>query len=188
MDFIRQELVKYIGILSKVKNIHDSRTRLLIYNAFIYPHFVYGIELFGHANEITLRGLAKLQRKFIRLIVGIGYCDSTAQHFENLGVLKISQLFRYRIMIFLYKLIHCNQKSSNIEFVQEHLGRSRRAVQRLRPIQIFNPFGTFIIEYFGSIMWNKAPDWVIQVDKISLLKRNCKAWKELFTIDIYKST
>jgi hypothetical protein len=97
IEKVKSKIARFIPILAKSRRVHDTTTLKLIYNSFLYPHLVYGIELWGHADCKHLDLLIKCQKKMVQIISGAGYQDHTAEIFINLGILNIRTVFLYRL-------------------------------------------------------------------------------------------
>ena len=69
-----------------------------VYNAYIN----YGLLLWG----IVVKKLESIQKRAIRLITGSNYVAHTEPLFIQLGVLKVQDIFKLRLLKFYYKLCY----------------------------------------------------------------------------------
>ena len=53
----------------RIRSCVDNSTLKMIYNSLIYPHLLYGIPIWGNADNTHLNPLLILQKKAVRLIV-----------------------------------------------------------------------------------------------------------------------
>ena len=68
IEYIHNEIIKYIGIFYKLQNILPATVLSSIYFAFVHPHLLYGIEIYGNAGTSQLDKLLKLNNKLIRIL------------------------------------------------------------------------------------------------------------------------
>jgi spore maturation protein CgeB len=72
---LANSLSKKLGMLSKIKNFVSKETLKMVYNCFVQPHLIYGIQLWGATFEKGLTKIQKLQKKAICLLSGAGKMD-----------------------------------------------------------------------------------------------------------------
>ena len=62
--------LKYLklGLLYKIRYFVDIKIIKTLYNSLLFPHLIYGIEVWGSAHETHLNRLLILQKKIVRLI------------------------------------------------------------------------------------------------------------------------
>ena len=65
----------------------------MLYNAFVYPYFMYCIEVWGNAYKSYLEPLVKLQKHAVRTITGARKYDHTLPLFQNLNLLNIKEIY-----------------------------------------------------------------------------------------------
>jgi hypothetical protein len=67
---VTNNISKKIGMMSRIKNFVSQNTLKTVYNCFIQPHPVYGIQLWGSTFDKGLTRVKKLQKKAIQLLTG----------------------------------------------------------------------------------------------------------------------
>ena len=65
---IRRKICKSLGIIYKCKYILNETEVIKMYETFIQPYFLYGIEVWGHSMQSLTDTLIKLQSKVLRII------------------------------------------------------------------------------------------------------------------------
>ena len=65
---IDNKVARSVGILSKHCDLFSSSALLLLYYSIIHPHLLFGLPLWGNANQSYLNGLQCLQNKAIKII------------------------------------------------------------------------------------------------------------------------
>ena len=53
----------------RIRGCVDNSTLKMIYYSLIYPHLLYGIPIWGNADNININPLLILQKKAVRLIL-----------------------------------------------------------------------------------------------------------------------
>ena len=59
----KTKIAKGIGMLVKAKKFLCKSTLIAIYNSFLYPHLLYGIEVWGRASRCYIDSLFKMQKR-----------------------------------------------------------------------------------------------------------------------------
>jgi hypothetical protein len=84
---IANNLSRKLGMLSTIKNFVSQKTLKMVYNCFVQPHLIYGIELWGATFEKGLTKIQKLRKKAIRLLTGARKLDHSEPCLKGLGIL-----------------------------------------------------------------------------------------------------
>ena len=100
IDIIHSKLLKYIGIFHKIRKKLPMVILKNIYFAFVYPHILYGIEIYGntsnvHLNNKLLRILQNKPNKFPvkDLYLNFHTLAIPELHTRQLLILTCSQIF-----------------------------------------------------------------------------------------------
>ena len=77
--YMKNKIAKSNGILYKIKNFLDRKTLTHLYNSFVFPYLIYGIEVWGSTNAVHLDLIIKIQKKIVMTIRGgLGMKKSSA--------------------------------------------------------------------------------------------------------------
>ena len=99
-DVVRNKISKVVGILYRLNNIFPRYILQTLYNSLIASYINYGLLLWGaESYRIEL-----LQKKAIRLITNSSYTAHTTPLFIELGLLKVQDMFKLKLLKFYYKL------------------------------------------------------------------------------------
>ena len=99
-DVVKNKISKLVGILYRLNNILPKNILQTFYNSLIASYINYGLLLWGvESNRIEL-----LQKKAILLITNSSYTAHTTPLFIELGLLKIQDMFKLKLLKFYYKL------------------------------------------------------------------------------------
>ena len=100
IDYISRKISKTIGIIKHIKSFLPIYTLINIYNAMILPHLNYGILVWGFQSD----KLSSLQKICIRVITKSFPLEHTEKLFKNYRILKVSDLFKQKLLILYFKL------------------------------------------------------------------------------------
>jgi hypothetical protein len=100
IEVISVKISKTIGILNKLKQYFPTSILQTIYNTLLVPHFHYCLLTWGtDTHKIHV-----LQKKALRIISCSNYISHTEPICKRLNVLKISDLYKLRILKLYYDL------------------------------------------------------------------------------------
>ena len=92
IDSVVDKVSKRTGILYKIRENLDMRTRLTFYYSFIYPHLIYNVLVWGAAYPTVIQKLIVQKKKTIRTIADIPYNGHTSLTFRQLKILKFTDI------------------------------------------------------------------------------------------------
>ena len=86
--------------MNKVKNILPTSALKILYYALVHCHIIYGIMVWGGAQ--TMNKIFILQKRAIRTICKRKYRDHTEPLFKKENILKINDVFKLHVNLFMY--------------------------------------------------------------------------------------
>ena len=104
--YIKNKIDKSIGIITKARKVFDYETLLSLYNSLIYPYITYCIHVWGNAFPTHIKPIVLLQKKAVRIINGVPPRSSTEMLCNESDILKIDEVFKYSMGIFIFKFYH----------------------------------------------------------------------------------
>ena len=106
INYVRNSLVKFIGIFYHLRNFLPESTAIQIYYSFIYSKIKYAIEIYGTAKASLLKPLQVLQNKLLKLLSckPLRY-PTNILHIEN-NLLMVNDIHTFSMGCFIYK--YCN--------------------------------------------------------------------------------
>ena len=66
---ISKKMSRVTGLMYRIRSCVNNKTLKMIYYSLIYPHLLYGIPIWGNADDIHINPLLILQKKAVRLIM-----------------------------------------------------------------------------------------------------------------------
>ena len=98
-NVIGKRISRAVGVIKKLQLVFPKTILLTIYNALILPHINYCLLSWG---------LTLLQKRAIRAISSAGYNAHTEPLFKFYNVLKVEDIYNYRLLVLYYNLKHTN--------------------------------------------------------------------------------
>lgn len=174
IDHVCAKLATYVGILCRLKNIIPKMVLRTLYFAFMYPHIIYCIVIWGAANSQYLKKLEIINNRAIRFITNSKYNTPINSMYTDAGCLKITDIYNYNLIQFFFKLknnILTPHLSQHINFYQGH--NLRNTI-----IHTYNRTAARQKHAFvaGPIAWNNLPAVIQNASNISQLKRKYRKY------------
>ena len=170
-------LSRIVGILFKINNFIPFHSLISLYYSLIYSQLSYGIEVWCGASRGNLDRLAVIQRKAVRAISGLDYFAHTDAYFESNSLLKIDSVYRFKIIVYMFRMINMDYDSALfnrvIEINHTHDHNTRNRMQLTAPLyQRAKAQKSFL---FSAInLWNVLPDSLILVPTLNQFKTGTK--------------
>jgi len=111
IDKISNKMKRALGLMYKIRPYVFSKTLLTLYYSLIYPHIIYGIEVWGSCNNSLLNRLITLQKRAVRVITfkdkrQTDYSFPASNPlFIKLKILKVYCIFKMYISRFVFKYL-----------------------------------------------------------------------------------
>jgi len=86
--------------LKRMAYLCNERTLKQVYFALIHSNISYGLCLYGATSNANLDKVLMLQKKAIRIILGLGYRDSCQIHFRNLQIMTVYGLYIFQCVMY----------------------------------------------------------------------------------------
>ena len=114
VDFLCSTISKSIFALNKVKHFMPLAALKSLYFALIHSRLQYGIESWGNSNNIYK--LFRMRKRAIRVINNKKYRHHTDPLFKINNIMKVSDLYKQHVFLFMYDLINNNLPASFKDF------------------------------------------------------------------------
>ena len=103
ISYMKGKIARGIGCLRKSRPFVNEKTLKTLYNAMIYPHFTYCIEVWGNNYSKHLEPLMKLQNWAIHLITRTRKYDHVTPLFKRLKLMTLEKIYPYYVLLLMYK-------------------------------------------------------------------------------------
>jgi Reverse transcriptase (RNA-dependent DNA polymerase) len=174
--YIAKKLAKNIGVINKVKYILTPKALKTLYYTLIYPHIVYCNIVWGNASILALYRITMMQKRAIRLINGANYRAHTSPLFATSNLLKLSDINKREILLFLFKLKNNMLPNCCISYIEINDKLSTRSYPtRTVPNYFTCPLNRTktrdkFISFTGPHLWDAIPPEIRDITSISLFK------------------
>ena len=108
-DNLSKKIARAMGIMHEVRPFVNSHIMLNLYYSQVYPHLLYGIEVWGSSFEYNLNRIYMLQKRIVRMM---SYNDNkfeyhgplahTSPIFKEMVILKVTDVFQSQIIRFIH--------------------------------------------------------------------------------------
>ena len=150
-----------IVLLNRLSKFVPQSLLRMVYNALIFPHFVYCCTVWGSCSSSNMKKLLRLQKRAGRIIVGVDRNFSSTLLFRKLHWLPIFDLVKLRKLSIVYKIIN-NKVPANIanlltytKTVSAKSTRSAKTDFYVRKVR--TSFGLMKFSYNSATLFNSLP-------------------------------
>ena len=106
---VENKISRAVGIISKLRHYLPTCAILqLYYNSLIHTHLKYGLVVWDSSYKSKLKKLLSLQNKVVKLVGGGLLRDKATPFYSQLGILKLTDLFKLEVGKFVHA--HLKQK------------------------------------------------------------------------------
>ena len=166
-NYIASKIAKHAGILYRIKDNMQTKTRLTYYNSFVLPYLNYNILHWGSTNDVHLKPLVTIQKRIIRSIADAEYLAHTTPLFRKFNVLKLVDLYKY------HAVLDTHIKIQNGAYRIEHdLNTRNRNLSKPKAHKLTRTQQS--ITHMGPSLWNSLPEEFHSINSIPIFKRKLK--------------
>ena len=97
--YLNAKLSKGAWALSKLRKYVNINTLKTIYYSLIYSHLKYCITSWGKASKTIIQPVINTQKRVVKIISGKSYETSLNPLFNNLQLLKLTEIYKLQIAI-----------------------------------------------------------------------------------------
>lgn len=175
IETVTAKIVPMIGVIKRCSHQLNQRTKRLLYNSFIEPHFRYLITCWGNTSIALINKLQRLQNKAIKTIFGMNFYVPSEEIYKSLPYLKICELKILEQTKLIYaiqnKLLKTNVKLNEN---RQYYSYSTRNNQILRNAYARTKKKQDSPIYRSVQAYNKIPKTVLE----GMIKEKCHNLKE----------
>ena len=118
----------------------------------------------NHLNSLNVQ-----HKRVIRTLAGLPYLAHTSETFKNLKILKINDLYKYNLCIYMFQhknhdIFRCNHPYNTRSRENAALNFSRTSL------------GQRSVFYAGPKYWNDLPASIKQAESLGIFKRKLKSY------------
>ena len=178
---IYSNLLKYISLFYKIRNILPMHIMKNIYYATVHPKLLYGIEVYANTCQTYLDNLIIRNNKILRVAQSKPFDTPTLSLYTEYNTLPIDILFKYNSLLLAHKISHHAHLLPNVfanyflinKDVHSHDTRSKDLVHLP---QYNKNIGHRNFKYLGGSLWNAIPKELKDIIRINLFKKSIKTY------------
>ena len=167
------------GILYKLKWKVSFNVLKSLYFAFVHPHLLYGIEVYGNSSLSHLNKLIILKNKLLRIVQNKSFRTSVIELYRNFNTLPLPELHQFPLLCLVHKYLHCRSQlpivfSKYFTLNKDIHHYNTRSTENLHLTRVNTARGVRNIKFKASQLWNTLPEVLKSVPKISIFKKCLK--------------
>ena len=152
------QIIRFAGIFYKLRDIIPRSVLKTIYFSMIYPHMLYGIELYDNTCMTYMEPLIKANNKLLRIIQNKHSRSHVNDLYLNCNCLPIPLLFKFQNYKFLHRFNHFrsslpfiyqNYFTFNTFFHHHFTRRQLTCINLLLPLHLESGRSTSLVWHYG---------------------------------------
>lgn len=176
MHDLKNKIAPAVGILYKLKNKLDIKSKTMIFQSLIQSHLNYLAIIYAHnKHNNSLKSLQCMQNKALKIIFRLPILFPTITLYKDISktILPIYGLYEYQVLMFVFKCIH-NIGHQSITFSQHQFNVNTRNRSHLRIPRCRLESTKQRVDYVGAVKFNNLPVDLKSINRVSLFKSSCK--------------
>ena len=106
MSFVNTKISRSLFAIKQAKVFLPYASLRTLYFSLIHPYISYGILAWGNANQNVLHRTNILQKRALRIVHNKHYNSHTDPLFKQSGILKLNDLYKREVLLFMHDFIH----------------------------------------------------------------------------------
>ena len=162
---VSKKIARVAGMMYRIRKFVNDKILCTIYNSLIYPFILYGVPIWGNADEIHIEPIHIIQKKAVRIILNkTGFIansfarEHSAPLFKELELLNIYDIYKVETLKFVYDSHHKNNPPQFHTFYSYPTNQTSTAANResnLNTPQVrTSTYGLKSLKYTGVMLWN----------------------------------
>ena len=179
IDFVYKKIIRFTSIFYKIRTKLNPEILRLLYFAFVFPHLLYGIEIYGNTFHSHLNKLIKLNNKLLRILQNKPRNTHNTELYKQYNTLPLPSLHNYQLLLLVHKCIHHLDKIPAVfksyfthnSSVHQYDTRTK---SNLFISSIHTTFGKRALMHKCSVLWNQLPEKLKITQSTSVFKSQIK--------------
>ncbi|XP_075163964.1 uncharacterized protein LOC142236620 [Haematobia irritans] len=177
MEELKKKVSPAIGMLHKFRNVFNVKTKLLLYNSLIQSHLNYLAIIYAHKNNFHLRALQRTQNKALKIVFNLPILYPTSELYSNIAktILPVYGIYKFQLLTYMFKATN-NIGLGSIQFLINQTAFNTRNNTNLKVKRCRLEVAKQGIEHSGCVAFNRIPDNLKNISRISTFKREIKSF------------
>jgi hypothetical protein len=174
---VQTKITKFLSIVYRAKEYLSKSVMRLVMLAFVYPHVMYGLGIWGLTYKIYLNPLIVTLNRFVKMICHIHPWDSPAPGYAALRLDNIDTLLKIRLAVRVKNLLINKHKCVHVAFkLPMPNARNTRALvaAKLVPTTPSTANPRRMMEHVGAHLWNALPLSITEINVLDRFKKELK--------------
>ena len=171
ISFLSCKLNKRLACLEKLRHIMGVNLRKNIVEGIFNSILCYCLPVFGGCSQHDLKSLQIQQNRAARLVLLAPPRANRNLMFDKLSWLSVNQLIAYHTIIAVFRI---RQAKEPEDLAVPLLTDSRQGRIMLKNLRLDLYRNSFV--YRGSQLWNRLPQSIRGLEKLSAFKKSAKIW------------
>ena len=107
ISFVCRKVARGIGVIIKARKVLHNESLKCLYYSFIYPYMIYCNPVWGSACKTNIESLQVLQKRAVRIILGVHPRSPSEPLFTTLKFLNCKNIFKKYLYIITGNVILC---------------------------------------------------------------------------------
>ena len=148
-----------------------------IYYAVVYPHILYGIEIYANTKLSYLDKLNKLNNKLLTILQNKPIITPLCELYKSYSTLSIPNLHKYQILLFVHKFIHHPELLPEV-FIHSNFFyfTMKKFTVIIWELKIIYTFTTHLQHQSdkAAVLWNDLPSSLQQIESLLVFKNHLR--------------
>ena len=174
-NVVGKRISRAVGVIKKLQLVFPKTILLTIYNALILPHINYCLLSWG--SDIAVKSIFMLQKRAIRAISSAVYNAHTEPLFKFYNVLKVEDIYNFRLLVLYYNLKHKNVPFHIASFMPKtSIAKERYYNLHLRAHEFISKTCKYRLPVFLNSISNNSENFdnlrkiINEIDNVTLVK------------------
>ena len=167
---LTSKIAKISGMLYSISHNAPGDILINLYYSLVYPNLIYGILLWGDSADVYLKSLYLIQKRIVRIITHSNYLANTAPIFYRTKILRIRDIYRLYVGIYMFK-----QQLSNSISYPSHAYNTRYCNDAIPSFQRLAQCNKSL-SYSGPKIWNSIPVSIRNCSSVVTFKSKYKEY------------
>ena len=161
VNYVYKKLIKYTGIFYKLRDIVPRHCLNKLYYAFVHPHILYGIEIYGNSSKTCISKLYKLNNKLIRILLNKKLTTPSKDLYSAFNTLPITVLHEMQLLLFVHKCVYdCRTLPEIFDKYFDHKPNHSYDTKKNNNLYLLRPnsvTGQKCSQFHAVQFWNSLP-------------------------------
>ena len=177
---LSKKLARTSGIFFKIRHFLPTSVLVSLYYSLFASFLQYGIIVWGLTYDIHTKPIYLLQKKVVRTIAFKNFTSPSTPIFSELKILKLYDLFHFKLLIFVYESVHLISPVFFHNFFETLSSVHQYDTRQARKGDIFMTrkntlqYGLRSIRFAGAKSWNNIPSSIKQSTTTMTFRRDLK--------------